>query len=151
MNVVQEAIEVVDALGEGYDFWQLCRWTAEQEGGFVIIKPDFIGVAQLEGDTINVWLAIGDDGVRKAIELAPPSAKFAQWKRGIYDKESSPRIWPLDRIRQYLNERSLQQAVESNIRGPADHQADAKAEGTPDNRRLGSGQEHGNTERHGVK
>lgn len=139
MNALEEAISLVENLDEGYDFWQLCRWTAEQPGGYVVIRPDFIGVAQLDGEVINVWLAIGEDGVRKAIELAPPSAKFAQWKRGIYDKDSNPRLWPIDRIKTYLNERSVQKAIEASFDNSANHPAKAGGQGHPDNRRCGCG------------
>lgn len=113
MNVLEEAIALVDKLDEGYDFWQLCRWTAEQPGGHVVIYPDFIGVAQLEGEVINVWLAIGEDGVRKCIELAPHSAKFAAWRRGIINKDKSPTLVPIDRIKRYLDERSIPKSTET--------------------------------------
>jgi len=152
MTVLEEAIELVAKLDDGYDFWQLCRWTAEQPGGHVVIYPDFIGIAQLDGEVIKVWLAIGKDGVRKAIELAPPSAKCAQWMRGIYDKNDRVRHIPIARIKRYLDE-SVRNPSETQIHNPAHCEAGSGVQGHSDHRWSGGGKEHGhngNTERHGL-
>jgi hypothetical protein len=107
MTLLEQAVAFVRSWNEPYDFAGLCEWTAGQPGGHVVIRPDFIGIAQEDGDTINIWLAMGPDGVRKAIDLAPDSAKFAAWKRGARNKDDKPRIWEIDRIRRKLNERRI--------------------------------------------
>lgn len=108
MSLIQQACDIVDSWDEGMDFWRLCEWTARTEGGHVVIFPDFIAVGQVEGDTINVWLALGKDGVRKAIELAPHGVKYAAWRRSLRNKDDKPRAWPIDRIKRWAESSQIQ-------------------------------------------
>lgn len=102
MSLIKQAEKMVSSWGNDWDFWNLVYCVMNQEGGHVVIRPDFIGLAEEEGDTIKVWLAIGKDGVRKALELAPAHITKAAWMRRNRNSNDKPRTWNIFRIKRKI-------------------------------------------------